>query len=137
MFERHSRGSQPPVPQPESHLPGGALPWPAQPCLLPRAGRPEQAPLMLPVWLRHILAFQSLRRDAGLPGKSLLLYPTPYILKVLYLPLEIISSATVLNLLFVKPFTSKTRISLDKRSVHKKSSFTIICLYKSMPVFFP
>lgn len=39
--------------------------------------------------------------------------------------LEIVSSAPelalVLNLLFVKPFVSETRMSLDKRSINKKN----------------
>lgn len=53
--------------------------------------------------------------------------------------LEIVSSvpelALVLNLLIVKPFISKTGISLDKRSINMKSPYVIICLCKSMLAF--
>lgn len=84
------------------------------------------------IWLlQETLPFQRLREGAEFP-KSLYLHPIPTDAhdKTCFL-LETVSSvpelAMVLNVLFVKFFTSKTRIPLNKRSMNKKSYLLFVC----------
>lgn len=138
ISEHHSRGAHVLVPQPESQLPGGALLWPAQPCLLPRAGwsrlhtwSPYGFNTCLPA--RGSEGMQSFQRGAH----SSILLPEAHGEVCLSPSWDNLCNRAGPNLLFVKTFINKTSISLDKRSKHSKSSFIIICFYKPMPACFP
>lgn len=90
IFEHHSPGAQALVPQPESRLPGGAQLWPAQPGLLPTAGRSR---LHTCSSFRGLEGTQSIQRGAC---SCILLTDAN---DEVCLPLEIISSATKLALI--------------------------------------
>lgn len=83
------------------------------------------------IWLQDTFPFQRLREGAELP-ESLYLHPIPTDAhdKTCFLLETVISVpelAMVLNVLFVKFFTSETRIPLNKRSINKKSYLLFVC----------